>query len=347
MSGMSEKQEMLLAKLLDELQSFSFTESTFDLMKDQLINHWNNAENSKSISQLFSALSATMQPKSPSNEALAKALANINFEQFNQFCHTIFKKITLEILVHGNWRIQDAKTIQNRIKQAFKQQYNDKHAVEIPVLDISKQGDIAFPIVLPEHDHAGVIYYPMPDKSLNTIAKTMITSQILSPQFFHEMRTEKQYGYLVGVGFVPINRYPGIAFYIQSPNVEAPQLITAMNEFIQHCHTLITQMPEEGWQHLQQGLASQLQEKDTSLRIKSQRFWTAICNKEDDFMQKNRLIETILSLSKKDISEYLTRQLINTDQQTDRFLLMSVKQSLINNETKNLTEKLKKCSIKY
>ncbi|GAA6203293.1 insulinase family protein [Thalassotalea sp. SU-HH00458] len=350
LSGISEKQGELLDKLLAELQEFSFSEQTFALLKQHLINHWKNADNSKSISQLFSVLSSTMQPKCPSSESLSNALIDINFITFKDFCHTIFKHINLDVLVHGNWREQDALKIHAIIKKAFNGQYHQQHQVKIPVLDIKNQGSIQYLLDLPEHDYAGVVYYPMNDKSLITVAKTMIASQILSPQFFHQMRTEKQYGYLVGVGFVPINRYPGIAFYIQSPNYEASHLLAAMDEFINECHLVVENMPEEDWQHLQQGLASQLQEKDTSLRIKSQRFWTSICNKETDFKQKQRLIETILSLSKHDISDYLLTQITDNHHVIDRFCLLSTKDE--NQDTpsihlKNLENILTKCSIKH
>ncbi|MCO4798640.1 MAG: insulinase family protein [Colwelliaceae bacterium] len=354
LSGVSTKQGFLLEQLLAELQMFSFSLDTFNLMKVHLINHWENADNSKSISQLFSVLSSTMQPKSPNSEHLAKALQQVEFQEFNNFCHTIFNKITLEVLVHGNWRKQDADDIKSIIKHAFKGQYNKSHQVKIPVLDISNQGNIQLPLYLPEHDHAGVIYYPMEERSLATVAKTMIASQILSPQFFHQMRTEKQYGYLVGVGFVPINRYPGIAFYIQSPNFESNHLIEAMSEFINECHLVVEQMSDDDWQHLQHGLASQLQEKDTSLRIKSQRFWTAICNKETDFKQKQRLIDTILSLSKNDIRDYLLTQITNNQKVIDRFCLMSVKKTQnVQNKTNENTPlsktqiSLSNCSIKF
>ena len=79
------------------------------------------------------------------------------------------------------------------------------------------------------------------------------------------MRTEKQYGYLVGVGFIPINRYPGIAFYIQSPHTDSVILTKAMNDFIARSDAYIANLPDEHWQHLQFGLASQLQEKDSNL----------------------------------------------------------------------------------
>ena len=346
LSGLSEKQELLLQQLLAELQKCAFSESQFTLMKQQLLNHWKNTDTSKSISQLFSALSSTMQPKNPSAEALKEALEPVTFATFSQYCQSIFQCVNVEVLIHGNWRLSDAKSIEHTIEQAFKQQLSEKTKEEIPLLDLAGQGNIDLPLALPNHDHAAVIYYPMASKEIRDIALTMVTSQILSPQFFQQMRTERQYGYLVGVGFVPINRYPGLAFYIQSPNFAAPELVDAMNEFINHGYQMLDDMSDEDWQHLQHGLASQLQEKDTSLRIKSQRFWSAICNQEFAFNQKKRLIDSLMALTKVDIQQFLLHHLSEQSGTKDRFCLMSLKQ-VSPSEQEKLQNILKNCSIKY
>ncbi|WP_206484617.1 insulinase family protein [Thalassotalea sp. G2M2-11] len=343
LSGVNTKQDLLLTKLLAQLQSFKFDQEKFTLIKYQLINHWKNSEKSKSISQLFSALSAIMQPKSPSTEHLAHALLSVDYQTFNQFCRTLFNHVSIEMLVHGNWREKDALHLGSIVKHSFNHHYSDKHQVEIKVLDIADKGEINIPLYLPEHDHASVLYYPIKERNLITIAKTMITSQLLSPLFFHQMRTQKQYGYLVGVGFVPINRYPGIAFYIQSPNYDATQLNQAMDEFIKNCSDAVKQMPEQDWQHLQHGLASQLQEKDTSLRMRSQRFWSSICNKESDFKQKQHLIDNILSLSQQDIIQFIEHILASDKKNPDRFALSSIKQHKDNKQkesTSTIFEKL-------
>jgi len=198
----------------------------------------------------------------------------------------------------------------------------------------------------------------MAERELSVIAKTMIVSQILSPLFFQEMRTEKQFGYLVGVGFVPINRYPGIAFYIQSPNIAATELISAMTDFINQGYLALKEMDVKDWQYLQHGLAGQLQEKDTSLRIRSQRFWAAICNKETSFKQKQKLIDTILTLTQQDVETFITEQLstqiAGAENKADRFNLMSFQESQVTTD-KSPDEKFEncvksitnKCSIKF
>lgn len=164
----------------------------------------------------------------------------------------------------------------------------------------------------------------MAKKDIKTIAITMVLSQLLSPHFFHEMRTEKQYGYLVGVGYVPVGHYPGIALYIQSPHTTALELTEAIDNFTKNTANLMAEMSTQEWQQLQQGLAGQLQESDASLRIKSQRFWGAICNKDIQFNRKSQLIEQIKTLQLSDIITFINQALINT-QKHDRIVLMSIK----------------------
>ena len=157
---------------------------------------------------------------------------------------------------------------------------------------------------------------------------------------------------MVGVGFIPINRYPGIAFYIQSPDTDADTLVTEINGFIISAQENLALLSNDDWQNIQQGLASQLQEKDSSLRIKSQRFWASICNKEISFNEKKQLIKVILSLTINDISQFFTDQLMVNDK-TDRITLASYQESTEEKKKNRLhhNEKVKKtlenCQRKY
>lgn len=352
-SGISEKQHLLLSKLLPELRTLSYSESKFELFKQRLITHWKNAENSKSISQLFSKLSAFMQPKCPSNSVLAEALGGIDYQTFTQYCNQLFDTISIEAFMHGNWHQCHAKKVADEIKHVFGKQISQQYELSIPMLNLKDHDTVELPMVLPEHDHAIVVYYPMEDRSIATIARTMIASQIFSPHFFQEMRTEKQFGYLVGVNFVPINRYPGLALYIQSPNVDASTLTSEINSFIQRSLSIVEKMTEEEWNYLKNGLASQLQDKDTSLRIRSQRFWAAICNKEASFNQKTLLRDELQQLSLDEVRKFVDTTFLQSPGK-ERIILTSLK-NIEESDTFKSTQELdaytqkisNTCSIKY
>jgi secreted Zn-dependent insulinase-like peptidase len=323
-SGISENQPRLLEKLLYRLTHHDSNEENFLLFKQQLIKHWQNSDKSKSISQLFSSLSSLMQPNNPSADELANALAKITFSQYQSFCQKLFKQITLEVLIHGNWLLEHATDIVAKIKQAFADNYSNKYVVQCPVIDITNKESFILPMHIPDHDHASVVYTPLPTRDENLVALTMVTSQLLSPLFFQEMRTEKQYGYLVGVGYVPINRYPGIAFYIQSPHVDAIALTKAIDQFITGSLEMLSGISDDNWLDLINGLAGQLQEKDNNLRIKSQRFWAAICNKDLSFSHKEKLVTAILSLNFEQVKNFIKNQLMSLSN-PDRIVLCSMK----------------------
>lgn len=327
LSGYSENQHLLLNKLLTRLKNHQVTEDHFTLFQQQLIRHWNNSDKSKSISQLFATLSTVMQPNNPGNKALATALSNVSFSQYKTFCTQLFNQVTLDVLIHGNWLSEHAEQLCNTIEQGFKDCIDSKYNIKCPVTDISSKQNLLLPLHLPEHDHACVLYTPFTDKDDQAIALTMITTHILSPLFFQQMRTEKQYGYLVGVGFVPINRYPGIAFYIQSPQCDAFTLAQAMDDFISESLIVLDEITPDHWQHLLQGLSNQLLEKDHNLRIKSQRFWAAICNKDEGFDQKEKLLEAVLSLTLLQVKLFVKEKLVSACK-PDRFILYSDSGSL-------------------
>jgi len=322
-SGISENQPKLLEKLLYRLKHHNISLANFNLFKQQLITHWKNSDKSKSISQLFSTLSSIMQPNNPCSDDLAIALNNITFSQYQTYSKQLFEKVTIEVLIHGNWLIEHANKIVTNIKDAFDKKYSNEHSVQCPVIDITSKETLVLPLKIPEHDHATVVYTPLPTRDDKLVALTMVTSHLLSPLFFQEMRTDKQYGYLVGVGYVPINRYPGIAFYIQSPHTDAITLTRAIDDFITNSIETVKELNKDDWSHLINGLAGQLQEKDNNLRIKSQRFWAAICNKDLQFTHKDLLVEAILSLEFEEIITFIKNQLM-TLSNPDRIILMSI-----------------------
>jgi secreted Zn-dependent insulinase-like peptidase len=322
-SGISENQPKLLEKLLYRLTHHTPNKENFTLFKQQLIKHWQNSDKSKSISQLFSSLSSLMQPNNPSADELSDALNKVSFLQYQEFCLKLFKQITLEVLIHGNWLPEHATNIVTNIKQAFNGNYNNRYAVQCPVVDVTNKKTLILPMQIPEHDHASVVYTPLPTRDKNLVALTMVTSHLLSPLFFQEMRTEKQYGYLVGVGYVPINRYPGIAFYIQSPHVDAIALTKAIDLFLTNSLEMLAEISDENWLHLINGLAGQLQEKDNNLRIKSQRFWAAICNKDLTFSHKEQLVTAILALKLTQVKSFIKSQLMPLSN-PDRIILSSM-----------------------
>ncbi|MCH8537831.1 MAG: insulinase family protein [Alkalimonas sp.] len=294
--GLTTNQIQLLHDLLEHIRHFTATISRFNELKLRLIQHWRNSHKNKPVATLFSQLSALLHPLNPAIEQLAAELESLQFADFTQFSSTLLQQVHIEGFIIGNWQPADADTLQQRL-----QQWLSSHPVtEPPVIkerSLQGLGPVWLTIPVDHHDHALVIYLPAQQKNAEQMARFMLANHLLAPQYFHQLRTEEQLGYLVGTGYVPVNTMPGLAFYIQSPKADCPQLYQSTLAFYRTFLAELETLTELEFSELKQGLLSQLQEKDTSLSSRAKRLWLAIGQDDHSFDLTPRITAAVKLLT--------------------------------------------------
>lgn len=149
-----------------------------------------------------------------------------------------------------------------------------------PLISIQDRGTLIREQGCDHEDSALLVYYQSRTTRARDLACFTLANHIMSSTFFHELRTRQQLGYVVGAGNLPLNRHPGLIFYIQSP-VAGPQiLLDAVEEFIDLFPLAMLEFTEQQWQESKAGLQAQLSERDANLRSRGQRLWVSIGNKD-------------------------------------------------------------------
>ncbi len=276
-SGLAGNQIGLLHDILLQMPQRQLSAARFTELQRQLVQHWQNQARNKPITQLFSKLSALLQPLNPESDTLAKVLDNCSFADFQAFYARMFQKVHLEALMIGHWTEQDAAMLQQQLaswldtvpQQRCQRLERHSHNTE-------SVGPIWLELPLAQDDEALVIYLPARDRDPKTMALFMLANHLISPEYFHELRTEQQLGYLVGTGYVPMNLRPGMAFYIQSPRADAKFLYQATLSFYQRFLSELPELDSDEFSALKQGLCSQIRERDNSLGNRAKRIWLAI-----------------------------------------------------------------------
>jgi secreted Zn-dependent insulinase-like peptidase len=223
-AGLTANQMQLLGDILYQLPQPEFSEQRFIELKQQLCRHWQNSSKNKPVARLFSQLSALLQPQNPEPSVLQRVLETLSFDQFNQYLERLFAEQHLEAFLIGNWQRTACDQL-NQLLLAFQQQHSQGKAIPLQQRTIKNLGPVWLQSANNDNsDHALVIYLAAQEKSPEQMACFMLANHVMSPRYFHQLRTEQQLGYLVGTGYVPINTLPGLAFYIQSPNYPAAHL---------------------------------------------------------------------------------------------------------------------------
>lgn len=309
-SGFAANQLLLLTNLLDKMPEQQFSQLRFLEVKQQLIRHWQNSSKSKPVPKLFSQLSAILQPSNPEIIELAQALAALEFNEFIQFHQLLFKKVHIESLMIGNWPLAQATKLTTRLQQWQHKLANTAPAIANPVYKIQGQGPVWLQVETDHNDYALIIYLPAQETTAVTMALFMLANHVLSAEYFHQLRTEQQLGYLVGTGYAPINTLPGIAFYVQSPTVNCYQLYQATVTFFRSFLNETKDLSASDFAAMKQGLQTQLNQADGSLGARAKRLWLALGQEDYSFSLTDNIIQALNQLSLNQFVTFLQQLLL-------------------------------------
>ncbi|MBU2977368.1 insulinase family protein [Alteromonas sp. C1M14] len=299
--GFSNNQSKLALQLLETIHEFMPDQQQFERVKAMQIQSLQNALMNKPTNRLFSRLSVIVQRNTQAPIELLKAVEACTYKSMTSTCLAALKHYYVESFMHGNWSKDEACQFANQLAEnsiGATGKALTRSVSQLPV------GEALYHEVPCDHpDAAVVLYLQAPSNSIKDTAMCMVLEQMLAAPFFNVLRTEKQLGYVVGTGYVPHNQHPGMAFYIQSPTHAPDVLLKEMTTF------LFEQLNEIDfyqfyWSTIQKNLLKQLEERDLSLSMKSQRLWGGLGSQETQFDRNQKLASEINQTSFTDIQHY-------------------------------------------
>lgn len=299
--GFANQQPLLLKQLLDAVFEYVPTESCFEHYQQTQEQNLQNALMNKPTNRLFSRLSVLIQQNTQAPVELLDATRQVSF---NTMCHLrdiALNNYFIESFIHGNWTCSDANDIASMLTTTCSK--SNGAPLSRAVCKLPTKSTLFHQVDCNHEDAAVVLYLQAPSQSVEEIAQCMVLEQMLAAPFFNALRTEQQLGYVVGTGYVPHNQHPGIAFYVQSPDYGPTPILEAITTF------LFQQLEEIDfyrfyWPTIQKNLLKQLEERDLTLSMKSQRLWVSLGTHDLAFDRNIKLAECIASLTFERIQEY-------------------------------------------
>ncbi|SKA48687.1 insulinase family protein [Enterovibrio nigricans] len=308
LSGFNEKLPLLLDLVLEKFATRDFKPERFDIIKTQLLRGWKNATQNKPISRLYNAMTGILQPNNPPYEQLIKALEPLQVSALPDFVHRVMSELHVEMFVYGNWQ-QQTLQLAEAIKHALR--VNDQRYQEStrPLVLLHNAGSASYHLDSNQQDSAVLVYYQSHTSEPQDVAMYTFAQHLMSAIFFNELRTKQQLGYMVGSGNMPLNRHPGLIFYVQSPQVGPTKLMEAIDDFLNAFFLVLLELNDAQWQASKQGLIAQIEEPDANLRARGQRLWISIGNKDTHFEQRKKVADAIKKMDRADMVRFVVEQL--------------------------------------
>jgi secreted Zn-dependent insulinase-like peptidase len=307
--GFSEKLPQLLSLILERFAKREFLTSRFDDIKQQLHRFWSNTRHDRPISQLFNCLGGLLQPNNPPHKVLLESLQDIQLEELPVFVGELLETLHVEMFVYGDWQRHQALDMGDALKDALRVKNQVYQESLRPLIMLGETGTLHREVFCEQPDSAVVVYHQAQASSPRNVALFTLTNQLMSSEFFHQIRTKQQLGYMVGTGNMPLNRHPGIVFYVQSPTAGSAHLLAAIDEFLNAFYMVLLELSDYQWHSSKRGLLNQIMTPDANLKAKGQRLWVAIGNKDLSFSHRETVIEEIKALTRADMIRFVVDEL--------------------------------------
>ncbi len=302
LAGYTDKQSLLMNKILLAIARPDFTEERFNQLKDDLIREWRNEDKNLPYSVLAKKVARLQYLPYWGVREYIDVLQKTSFEQFKAFSADILRGAKLEALFYGNLYPQDAIKLSAIIEHQLLKKPSRRLPQLAKVLRSENKDNKSWLYIYPldHNDRAVELYVQALAPYVDDSAHMQLLTQILAPQFFNQLRTEKQLGYVVSAFPMPIRNVEASFFVVQSPNVSANVILEEINNFLAEMTPKLTDSFIEN----KTALLAQLREQPLSLAEQSEKFWESILLNDDEFNRQQELINAVNKITPESLRKY-------------------------------------------
>ena len=294
LNGFDDKQLLLLDEILSAIDVADFDARRFENIKREQIRHLENVIKEQPYRRVIDSLSTLLYRDQYSTEALLKAYQSITQQQLADYQQRLLSETDLNILVHGNYRKSEAELISTKLRQVL---LHKPHATEPVNIARLSEDQSVFPVHSDYADAALLLYMQAGNMEKVNRAALGLTAQILRSDFYTQLRTEKQLGYIVTSGAFPVRDVPGIFFLVQSPVVGAGAIQQEIKHYLKAQLAVADAMTDEQFERQRNALIVRLSEQPKNLWERADLYWQNIGQHYFQFDMKQQLIVALESLT--------------------------------------------------
>lgn len=299
--GFSDKQAQLLELMLAEVQQAPFDPQRFSDIRGDLVRSWQNTKRAAPYKYLSRALRESLYTPYWSTDSLIAAAADLTVADLENYRQKVLQQLRIDMLSYGNTTAAQARKISSLIAPLLP---SNVDSVELPGVNLAVLPDDQrwhYAVDL-EHSDAAMMYYVQGRSDDNHQRVLMaITGQIIRSPYYHSLRTEQQFGYIVYAATTVLERTPGLSFIVQSPVADAATLVAATDTFMARFGQSVEQMGDGDFQQNKSALLSQINRPYKNLAQQAGSYWGQAAQGYSAFDRRAQLSQ---ALEKLQLSEW-------------------------------------------
>ncbi|CAH0553954.1 unnamed protein product [Brassicogethes aeneus] len=304
--GYSNKQHILLEKVIEKLVNFKIDPKRFAIYKENYIRNLKNFNAEQPYQHAVYYLSVLLTEHAWTKQELLAAVDQVTIDKLEVFIPQMLSKMHIECLIHGNANKEKALKLVKVVEDHLTSTLNMSPLLPRQLLlnrelKLEDGSDYRYQVENSVHKSSCIeLYYQCGLQSKENNMKLELFAQIIQEPCFNILRTKEQLGYIVFSGIRRSNGVQGLRIIVQSD--KHPEFLDSrIEEFLEGMLKYITDMSDQEFLRHREALAAHRLEKPKQLSSQSHLFWSEITAQQYHFDRANVEVAYLRTINKEDI----------------------------------------------
>ena len=301
LSGWSGKQRLLLERIVSTLRAPALRPRRFEVEKAEYARQLGNIDERIPYRRAMSDVRELLLDPNWPVEALLAALEGVELEDLRAFIPRYFARGEIVALAHGNITAEAAKALGGVLERGLLASMRPTRAPPGRVVQLDPGARYARQLASDHEDHALAVYLQGRGRSFPERARVALIAQVLGNRFFHEIRTEREVGYIVFATPLSMLEVPGLVLVIQSPSTAPEALHRHVDSFLDRFETVLRDMPPTDFERHRAALENTLLKAETRLDERTAWYWNVIDRGHYEFARRERFVEAVRAIDRDEL----------------------------------------------
>ena len=316
MEGYSQHLAKLSETLIAKMKEVNIDEQRFDIIKKEFVRDILNTKHQKAYQKLiyemrYLSVTDTIHYQDyydPDNKI--DLISNLSLNDIKNHIPNVFSEYTIHGLAYGNLEKETYLGLYDKFKAVLgssKKNVNSSIKQKVVKIDPGKSYAYIFPTETNNYCWGSYHQFGVRDYSLN--AALRIGHSIMSSDFYTNLRTKQQLGYIVHSGLRFYENVLGLLFLIQSSDYHPTELANRANQWMDKVEDLVNNLNDLEFNVYKEAVVKSLREEDKTIFERHSTLYFETVTLGGDFDYQEKVAKIAEKIDKKTLLEILKKGL--------------------------------------
>ncbi len=321
LGGYSEKISDLLSLVAKNLTRIKIDESKFNDLKRAIIRGLENQKVGSAYSRAGYYNRLLGRVKEYSEEEVLEAMGQVTLKDIKAHATKLYEKIFVTGVINGNWTAEQAReSLQILLAQIQSRPLPQEERFRDQLEVLQPDQTVRFSTQAATNNNALIYELQIGPMDLRTRAKVSLVASIIESDFYTQMRTNQQLGYIVSSYSQRFQDELYFKFLIQSAGYGPFELQKRVETWMTQSHRLLAELTDEEFERHRKGFIVSLEKNGDSIAEVTGELYRFATRDDGNFQYKQQLVEVAKGLTKKEV--LATAEKILLDPRTPRRIVL-------------------------